>query len=258
MEGTCPLTSVVLATINEREALPALIESIDQLGIGPHELLVVDDGSTDGTREYVQGTSVTRPHVRLVTHEGRRTLSPAQAEGVEKAVGEYVVVMDADLQHPTDAIPQLLRELERGADLVVASRYASGGSAGPRPVIRSVISRGAEMLAKAILPEARALRDPLSGFFAFRRSALPTVSLPEHGYKLLLPLLVLFHTKRVVEVPYIFRTRTTGMSKITSSIRFIPIFLSEILIARRFRSSFRVTSTSGALERGAHSQGSDS
>ena len=229
-----PRVSIVLATLNERDALPSLLRCIDDLHLPSHEIIVVDDGSTDGTREYVREVSASNPSIQLIAHDGRRTLGPAQSEGVRGTRGEYVVVMDSDMQHPPDVIPRLISELDAGASLAVASRYCDGGSAGRRPRLRSVISRSAEVIAKALLPEARVVRDPLSGFFAVRRTFVNCKELPAKGYKLLLPLLVSLRGGRIVEIPYLFRDRRVGNSKITSSIRFVPIFLSEILIARRY------------------------
>ena len=229
-----PRISIVLATLNERDALPPLLRSIRDLHLPPYELVVVDDGSTDGTREYVREASAADPSIRLIAHEGRRTLGPAQSEGLRGTRGEFIVVMDSDMQHPPEVVPRLIAELEAGATLVVASRYCNGGSAGRRPRLRSVISRTAEVIAKLLLPEARVVRDPLSGFFAVRQAAVVRGELPAKGYKLLLSLLVTLRGSRIVEVPYLFQDRRVGNSKITSSVRFVPIFLSEILIARRY------------------------
>jgi len=228
--------SIVLATLNEIEALPTLLEELNGLHLPSFEVIVVDDGSTDGTREFVNRAALANPRIRLLSHDGRRTLGPAQSEGIRDTSGEYVIIMDSDLQHPTELLPRLIEELDSGADLVIASRYCDGGSAGERPVIRSVISRGAELIAKALLPEARNVRDPLSGYFAFRRASLRPEELPGKGYKLLLQLLVMFQGARVVEVPYQFRHRMAGASKITSSMRFVPLFISESLVTRRYRS----------------------
>lgn len=228
--------SFVLATINEIDALPTLLAELNQLELPPFEVVVVDDGSTDGTREFVSRASAMNPRIRLVAHDGRRTLGPAQSEGVRETTGDYVIIMDSDLQHPTEVLPRLIAELDAGADLVIASRYCNGGSAGRRPAVRSIISRSAELIAKAVLPEARGIRDPLSGYFAFRRASLRPGELPTMGYKLLLQLLVMFRGARIVEVPYEFRHRTAGSSKITSNVRFVPLFVSETLVARRYRS----------------------
>ena len=130
-----------------------------------------------------------------------------------------------------------MREVEGGAALAIASRYAPGGSPGPRPWLRAVISRGAEWTAKLLIPPARRVTDPVSGFFAFRRSVF--VGLPEgqRGYKLLLFLLVMTEGLSVREVPFRFEPRTEGASKVTSGLGFVRLFLRETMLARRLHSS---------------------
>jgi dolichol-phosphate mannosyltransferase len=229
-----PELTIVLATLNERTALPRLIEEIRRLCLASYEVVVVDDGSTDGTREFIADASKQDPRIRVVLHSGRRTLGPAIYEGVHSSQGEYVLVMDSDRQHPAQAIPRIISKLEEGATLVVASRYSYGGSVGDRSPVRAVISRTAEVLTKALLPESRRVSDPLSGFFGFRRVAFDNLGAPPRGYK---PLLAFLRRASgiVVEVPYVFGPRRGGESKIVASIRFIPNFLSEILNARRIQ-----------------------
>jgi dolichol-phosphate mannosyltransferase len=233
--GSQPRTSIVLATLNEREALPRLVQSLTALPLKNLELVIVDDGSTDGTREFIDRLELEHVALVRVFHRGRRTLRQAQLEGFAHAGGEFVVVMDSDLQHPPETVSRIVSELVSGADLVVASRYANGGGVGARPPVRSIISRGAEVLAKTLIPEARVVRDPLSGFFGFRREILRQEAIRTGGYKLLLTLLVVARGRRVLEVPYLFETRPSGESKITGDLRFVPIFLSELLVTRRAR-----------------------
>jgi dolichol-phosphate mannosyltransferase len=235
-----PDLTILLATLNERSALPGLMQGIKALNLQRVELVFVDDGSTDGTREFLTDLAKEDPSVRVIFHEGRRTLSVAHNEGLEAAKGEVVLVMDSDLQHPIEAIPRILERLGSEADLVVASRYTPGGSPGRRPALRAVTSRVAELTAKLLLPEARRVRDPLSGFFAFRRNAFPTTFNLIRGYKLLLLLLAMSRPGRVVEVPYDFRLRVNGSSKIFRGVKFVPTFLSEVLVARRLSSSYRL------------------
>jgi dolichol-phosphate mannosyltransferase len=144
-----------------------------------------------------------------------------------------VVVMDADLQHPPELLPRFVEQLQGGAALVVASRYVSGGTPGARPPLRAVISRSAEGLAKLFLPAARAVRDPVSGFFAFRRDAYEPLPPGYRGYKLLLFLLVMCEGKGVREVPLRFEPRTEGASKVTSGLAFVRLYLAELLLAGR-------------------------
>ena len=186
-----PTVSVVLATFNERENLPPLLERLWRAPLPSLEVLVVDDGSTDGTREFLAEAARKESRLRLIWHDGRQTTLRAQCQGIAETRGRFVIVMDADLQHPPEVLPAMVAALARGAALVVGSRYAPGGSAGPRSWGRIVISRGAEFTAKLFLPAARPVSDPVSGLFAFRREVFRTLPPEWKGYKLLLFLLVM-------------------------------------------------------------------
>lgn len=236
-EPARPVVSIILATINERENLPRLLERLWGLPLPPFEVLVVDDGSTDGTREFLTEVARTEPRLLLLWHEGKQTTVRAQCQGIAQARGEYAIVMDADLQHPPEVLPAMVRALAGGASLVVGSRYAEGGSAGARDGIRGTISRGAELTAKLMLPEARPLSDPVSGFFGFRRDVFRPLPPDWRGYKLLLFLLVMARGQPMVEVGFRFEPRASGASKVTQNTRFIRFFLTELLLARRFERS---------------------
>jgi dolichol-phosphate mannosyltransferase len=225
--------SVVLAVLNEREGLPILVNQILKDARDDLEIVIVDDGSTDGTREWLQETARFEPRVRPILNGSPQTLTPAQCQGIDAARGDCIVIMDADLQHPPEMVPTLVSEIARGADLVVASRYVHGGAIVGRPVLRSVISWGAEWTARTLLPSARRVSDPISGLFAFRRSVYRSVNREHRGYKLLLYLLVMCQDRRIVEVPFVFRPRGNGSSKILSNVRFMRFFLTEVVLARR-------------------------
>jgi dolichol-phosphate mannosyltransferase len=231
--GAPPVLSVILATLNERDNLPEVLDRILQQSLPPFEVVIVDDGSSDGTREFVTDFSRRESRVRPIFHDGKQTTLRAQCQGIEAARGELVIVMDADLQHPPERIPELVRELETGAGLVVASRYATGGSPGPRTTFRAVTSRGAEGIAKLFLPEARRVSDPVSGFFGFRRDIFHPLNPLYRGYKLLLFVLVMNQGRRFAEVGFRFEPRTRGASKVTQTFGFIRVFLIETVLAMR-------------------------
>lgn len=235
--GRPPKVSIILATLNERQNLPLLLERLWKVALPPFEVIVVDDGSKDGTREFLTEAARSEPRLRLVWHEGKQTTLKAQCQGIAVARGAFVVVMDADLQHPPEVIPAMVSALEGGAALVVGSRYAEGGTAGPRTGTRATISRGAELTAKFFLPEARSVRDPVSGFFAFRREIFRPLDPRWRGYKLLLFLLVMARGQRVEEVGYRFEPRGSGTSKVTQNSRFVRFFLTELLLAKRLERS---------------------
>ena len=228
-----PVVSIVLATLNEHENLPWIVEELRRLPLPPYEVIVVDDGSTDGTREYLAIAAAADPRIRPILHDGKQTTLKAQCQGILDARGRYVVIMDSDRQHPPKTVLGLLHELEGGAGLAIASRYVSGGAVGERSFARALISRGAEWTAKFALRDARRVTDPVSGFFAFRREVFHPVDPSYRGYKLLLFLLVMNHGRRVAEVGYVFEPRTQGASKVTQGLGFVRVFLLELILARR-------------------------
>jgi dolichol-phosphate mannosyltransferase len=233
VRGPRPVVSIVLATLNERGNLPELLDRLFRLELPPFEVIIVDDGSTDGTREFITEYRRREDRMRPIFHDGKQTTLRAQSQGIESARGELVIVMDADLQHPPERIPDMIRELAGGAGVVVASRYAPGGSPGTRSMARAVISRSAEGIARTFLREAREVSDPVSGYFGFRREIFLPLDPRYRGYKLLLFVLVMNRERRFSEVGFRFEPRTRGASKVTQTFAFVRVFLIETLLARR-------------------------
>ena len=223
------MISVVVPTYNEAENIPELLERLDRALAGrSYEVVVVDDGSPDGTAEVARRLSGRYP-VRILVREGRRGLSSAVVEGARLAAGEVIVVMDADLQHPPELVPKLAEAAERGC-LAVASRYIKGGAVKGWPWHRRLVSRGAVLLARILLPEARGVKDAVSGFFAYRRDCIANIK-PTGLYKILLDVLVQCKPKCVVEIPYVFGLRARGYSKLDT--RHIADYFKQILILRK-------------------------
>ncbi|WP_330301029.1 glycosyltransferase family 2 protein [Streptomyces sp. NBC_00503] len=188
----------------------------------PCAVLFVDD-STDDTPAVVERAALEHAFPVSVLHRERPEggLGGAVVEGIKRADTDWIVVMDADLQHPPHLVPELVGEGTRtGADLVVASRYIAGGSrAGLAGNYRIAVSRGATWLTKGLFPRAlRGISDPMSGFFAMRRTAISGESgaLKPLGYKILLELAVRCRPERVAEVPFVFQDRYSGESKSTA------------------------------------------
>lgn len=203
--------TVVLPTYNEREVVPETLRRVDDALAATgreYEVVVVDDDSPDGTVEAVRDASASRP-VRALRRRGKRGLATAVVDGVERARHEVVVVMDADLQHPPERVPDLLAAVDDGADVAVGSRYVAGGSMDGLPPSRRVVSSVASTLARALVPHpaVRPLSDPMSGFFAFDRQLVDGCVLRPVGYKILLEVLVRGNPSRVVEVGYEFDSR---------------------------------------------------
>ncbi|MEM2206983.1 MAG: glycosyltransferase family 2 protein [Sulfolobales archaeon] len=208
------MISIVVPTYNERDNIEELIRRISKSLEGlNYEVVVVDDNSPDGTAELAERLSKEFP-VRVVRRPGKLGLATAVLDGVKNSAGEYVVVMDADLQHPPELIPKMYECILNGCDLVVASRYVSGGSISNWGLMRRFISKVAIVLAKMLISKVRGINDPLSGYFMFRREVLSNTNLSPRGFKILLELLVKGNYVRVCEVPFSFNVRIRGKSKL--------------------------------------------
>jgi dolichol-phosphate mannosyltransferase len=181
-----------------------------------HEVIVVDDSSDEETRPVLRELAARTPSwsVRERPPAEQTGLATAVAQGMAAALGAAICVMDGDLQHPPAVVPELLRQVEAGADLAVASRYASGGAAdGLADGSRHLVSRVSTWTARVLFPEARRTTDPLTGFFCVRREAVRGLELRPIGFKILLELLVLRSELQVVDVPFVFASRRDGESK---------------------------------------------
>ncbi|HEX2734104.1 MAG TPA: glycosyltransferase family 2 protein [Polyangiaceae bacterium] len=205
--------SVVVPTYKEAANIPTLLERLAAVrethGLDM-EVLIMDDNSRDGSVEEVQKFGA--PWVKIVVRTENRGLSPAVTQGLYEATKEVVLVMDADLSHPPEKIPELLHELEGGADFVIGSRYTPGGSTNDDwGFLRWLNSRIATLLARPLT----SAHDPMAGFFAMRRARLEGVTLNAIGYKIGLELIVKCNLVRVSEVPIHFLDRVRGESKLT-------------------------------------------
>jgi dolichol-phosphate mannosyltransferase len=211
-----PQISLIIPTINEAENLPSLLARVaDALKSRDWEAIIVDDASTDGTAAVCQGLSKDFPIKLLIREYPTNGLSGAVLLGMAEAKGDFLVVLDADLQHPPEKIPVLLEPLEKNdADFAIGSRYVEGGSMVERfGLLRRMLSRFATFLAK---PFSGGVRDPMSGFFALRRETyLRAKRLTPIGYKIGLELMCKCQVKSVREVPIHFGARTRGQSKLS-------------------------------------------
>jgi dolichol-phosphate mannosyltransferase len=218
--GGAPVVSLVIPTRNEANNLQPLVDRVTAaLGATTFEICFVDD-SDDNTGDLLLELAQSNANVRCLLRQGAdRTggLSTAVVAGLRMARGRYVCVMDADLQHPPELIPMLLAQAEGGADLVVASRYAPGGShEGLGTPVRRLVSREATALARMLFKEARQSSDPLSGYFLCRRALIDGIEFRPVGFKILLELLVCVPDLRVVDVPVTQASRAEGVSKATA------------------------------------------
>jgi dolichol-phosphate mannosyltransferase len=210
-----PLVSVVVPTFCEAENLPILIprvvEALRESG-SSCEVIVVDDNSQDGTIEACEQLSQDHP-VRLITRQDERGLATAVLCGLEQAEGEVLVVMDADLSHPPESVPQLVAACQSEAtDFVIGSRYVTGGSIDDSwSWFRHCNSRVASLLAWGLTSAG----DPMAGFFALRSTTFEEAkNVNPLGYKIGLELIVRCECQKVTEVPIVFNDRVHGESKL--------------------------------------------
>lgn len=213
-----PTLSIIVPTRNESGNVSPLLHRIrTAIPAMPFEVIFVDD-STDDTPEVIEQLKSELDFDVVVIHrpvERRNGLGMAVVEGIRVARAEWVCVMDGDLQHPPEVIPQLF-ELARDkqADLVAASRLAEGGGVDGLSWRRTLVSKGLAGASKALFPVALAkVSDPLTGYFVFRRSAVNCDLLQPKGFKILLEILIRCPKMRVTEMPFEFARRNAEKSK---------------------------------------------
>jgi len=203
------MLSVVVPTYNEAGSVPKLAERLHAALDGRDwELVIVDDGSPDGTADIAAALAPRIP-TNVVRRAGKGGLASAVIAGFAAARGDILVVMDADLSHPPELVPALLSAIEDGADLAVGSRYVAGGGVEDWPMKRQIVSRVACLMGSVLVP----VRDATSGFFALRRSVIDGVTLNPIGFKIGFEVIARGRYRSVVEVPYTFRDRELGASK---------------------------------------------
>ena len=207
--------SIIIPTYKERDNIKAIIgrvsDILNALNI-IHEIIIVDDNSPDGTAKIAKSLSDKYP-VRVIVRNGRFGLASAILTGFMNAKGDILGVIDADMQHPPELMAELIRKIKDGYDIAIASRYVKGGGIEDWGFLRKLVSKGAIMLAKPLTK----VKDPISGYFLLRRSVIDGVQFNLKGYKLLLEILVKGKYRRVAEVPYTFKKRMMGESKLKAS-----------------------------------------
>ena len=206
--------SIVVATLNESENIDLLLTRLFALDLSTKnfEIIFVDDGSNDGTPEKIRAWQ-NHTNVHLIERHEKPDLTASILAGVAIANSDVIVVMDADLSHPTEQLSAVVAPVISGQyDVSVGSRYITGGSTENWPLHRRILSRVGGWLARPLCD----VNDATSGFFAFRRELANSISSNAHGYKILLELLMANQGQlRVIEIPICFRDRTHGTSKLS-------------------------------------------
>ncbi len=222
---SAPAASLIVPSYNEAGSVGSLVAELNgiidanSLDI---EVIIVDDMSPDGTadaaRTAIAESGAPEGRWRVLSRDGPRGLTPAVAYGFDHAEGKLVGVCDADGSHDLRILPRMLEHLASDQwDLVVGSRYIPGGGADDTwPMKRLVVSRLAAFLPRPMTP----VRDPMAGFFILRKELLERAPVGGKGYKVLLELLVRAAPERVIEVPYIFKDREAGQSKLSGGVIF--------------------------------------
>ncbi|MFH1126426.1 MAG: polyprenol monophosphomannose synthase [Candidatus Altiarchaeota archaeon] len=208
--------SLIVPTYNEGENIKTLADGVFKV-VGKSnldlELVVVDDNSPDGTAKAAEELGREYP-IKVFCRTKERGLSSAVPEGFKHAGGDVLGVMDADLSHPPEKIPEMIGALGK-ADIVVGSRLIEGGGVEDWPLSRKLISEGATLLARPLT----SVSDPMSGFFFMKKTVIEGVKMNPMGYKILLEILVKGKYKNVAEVPFLFLNRKVGKSKLNMRIQ---------------------------------------
>jgi dolichol-phosphate mannosyltransferase len=220
------------------------------------ELVFVDDDSPDATSAIAKKLGQRDARIRCIRRVGRRGLAGAFLEGALSSQAQFVAVMDADLQHDENLLPQMLELLMRqSADLIVGSRYTVGGDAGGLSATRRSISRIATQWARRLTRTA--VKDPMSGFFMMRRDLVEKIApaLSNEGFKILFDILVTERDAdlRIVELPYGFRSRKSGKSKfdVRNAVDFAALLLAKLtrnMVPLRFLSFLLVGGSGVAVQ----------
>lgn len=213
--------SIIVPTYNERDNIRTVVDRCSHTlktadFVDGFEIIVVDDDSPDGTWRLVEEAYSTDDRVRVIRRTENHGLALSVVDGFYAASMEYCVVIDGDLQHPPEKIPELLAALDRGADISIGSRHLEDGGIEDWTRFRKLVSRGATALAKRLLPTIKGVSDPMSGLFAIRRSILEEAELQPQGYKILLEILSKCDIDRIAEVPYTFHDRAAGQSNLSA------------------------------------------
>lgn len=235
--------SIIVPTYNESQNIVRMLDSIAET-LSPYkgsEIIVVDDNSPDGTAEMAKShakiiSTKKKIRIEIISRNGKFGLSSAIVKGVQSATGDFLVIMDGDFSHPPQVIPSIIQALQdSNYDIVIASRYVKGGSIIGWPFKRRLMSKGATKIARYGL--GIDVKDPVSGFFAFRRDIINGLKFDAIGYKMLLEILVKTKGARVKEIPYTFTNRRIGTSKLDANVMFN--YLRAVMRLYRYGKSIR-------------------
>jgi dolichol-phosphate mannosyltransferase len=243
--------AVIIPTFKERENVPIIIAALDRALAGIEwEAIFVDDHSPDGTAELIREIALENLRVRIIERIGRRGLSSACIEGMLATAAPYLAVIDADMQHDERILPAMLERIRRESlDIIVASRNIEGGSMGKFAPARVWLSQMGARIGELVC--RCEVSDPMSGFFLLDRKFFQLVvgKLTGTGFKILVDLLASSPRRvRLGEIPYHFRDRQLGESKLDVNVELEYLFLIvDKLVGRAIPTRFVVFVLVGSL-----------
>ncbi|MDB4996115.1 MAG: Dolichol-phosphate mannosyltransferase [Myxococcaceae bacterium] len=228
-------TLIVTPTYNEKDNLPRFIDAVRGAAPEAH-ILIVDDGSPDGTGDIADAIAKKDPNVRVMHRAGKQGLGTAYVQAFTKGLGEgydQFFEMDADLSHDVKYLPDFFRALDDGADVVIGSRNIPGGGVEGWGLGRHVISKGGSIYSRTIL--GLPVKDLTSGYKAFSRRALEAIDLPSvrsngYSFQIEMTFRAILRGMKVKEVPIVFVDRTAGASKMSRK-----IFLEAVGVVWKLR-----------------------
>jgi dolichol-phosphate mannosyltransferase len=233
--------SIIIPTYNESQNIVKILKSIKE-NLPTNiisQTIVVDDNSPDGTgkivEEYLKDFKKIADHtIEIIHRKAKDGLGSAILKGIQQASGDTIVVMDCDFSHPPQIIPKLIESIKKYQyDIAVASRYIKGGKIKGWSIKRKIMSKFATLVAKKGL--GIDAKDPMSGFFAFKKNILNGLNIDAIGYKILLEILVKTKNVTIKEIPYTFQDREFGSSKL--SIKTILDYFKSVLKLYRYGKS---------------------
>lgn len=206
--------SIIIPTFNERNNVTILASKITSLfgeNLLSYEIVFVDD-SQDDTPIILEELCQQYKNIKYIHRNNERGLASAVVNGFLHSQGNHIIVMDADLQHPPELLPLMMKRLET-CEIVIPSRFIPGGSDGGLNILRKLVSGIARGIGYIFIKKLRCISDSTSGYFGFKRSVIEQVDLNPIGWKILIEILVKGNYQTVHEIPYSFVAREAGQSK---------------------------------------------
>ncbi len=235
------MLSVIVPTYNEKENVEKLYLQVnDALSGIPYELLFMDD-STDETPQIIEALMSEHDQIRMIHRDTEKGLATAVVLGFQEARGDYLTVMDGDLQHPPKLLRSMYACLESGYEVCLPSRFVPGGSDGGLNLRRKFISWTARKIGNLSLRSLHRMSDVTGGYFMIRKKCLEGADLRPIGWKILVEVLATANYSKVCEIPYAFQERNAGESKI--SLKVTLEYLKQLLELKRRETGKCITPT---------------